>query len=590
MKFAPLLLGLLLATPVLAKEKPADTVLHGYVYTVDAKDSVAQAVAVRGGVIVYVGDDAGAKAFTGRKTKTVDLKGRMLMPGLIDGHMHPQSGGLRMLDCNLNYERLTVPDMQARIQACVDADTTAGPDDWLKVINWFEPGMKPDGIILTHAALDGVKTTRPILVHSTYGHSDLVNGRALELAKITKDTPDPKDGVIVRDKDRNPTGLLEDAAQDLADVLVPSPSPQKNLMATQKALDAMRRQGITTFLDAYTDIDTLTAYTTVSKQGALTARGHFAVLIDSVPDYNADTAIAEVLREKAQFEQKPDGARPTLRIHTAKLFLDGVINPPDLTGLMVQPYFDNRGNDAAPDWRPGTRTGPKPYFSLEQLSETLTKLAAAGIDPHMHADGDGAVREALDAIAAMRQAYPDADVRPAVAHDEIVDPDDYDRYAALNALPVLSFQWEKPAVDVEPLKDHFGPGRYALIEPAGLLDLHGARIVYGSDWPVDPLNEWEALRTAVTRTATGEDAAKYPGRLGVDPGLPLKTALRAITLNAAYSLHQDTTTGSIETGKWADLIVLDRNLFDIDPQDIAGTRVLLTMVGGKVVYRDGSLP
>ncbi len=562
----------------------------GYIYTVDAHDSVAQAVAVRDGVIVYVGNDTGAAAFTGRRTHVIDLKGRMLMPGLIDGHMHPQSGGLRMLDCNLNYERLTVPEMQARIQACVDADTTAGPDDWLHVINWFEPGMKPDGIVLTHEVLDGVKTTRPILVHSTYGHSDLVNARALELANITRQTPDPKDGIIVRDSAGNPTGLLEDAAKDAVEDLMPSPSPQKNLLATQKALDAMRRQGITTFLDAFTDIDTLTAYTTVSKQGGLTARGHFAVLIDSVPDYDADKAIAEVLREKAQFEQAPDGAKPTLRIHTAKLFLDGVINPPDMTGLMVAPYFENRGTAAAPDWRPGTRTGPAPYFSPHQLADTLTKLAALGIDPHMHADGDGAVREALDAIAVMRKAHPEADVRPAVAHDEIVDPDDYDRYAALNALPVLSFQWEKPAVDVEPLKDWFGPERYALLEPAGLLDLHGARIVFGSDWPVDPLDEWEALRTAVTRTATGEDAAKYPGRLGVDPGLPLKTALRAITLNAAYSLHQDTTTGSIEAGKWADLIVLDRNLFSIDPQDIAGTRVLMTMVGGKVVYSNGNLP
>ncbi len=575
----------LLAMPAFAKEKPADTVLvHGYVYTVDARDSVAQAVAVRDGVIVYVGDDAGAKAFTGRRTHVVDLGGRMLMPGLIDGHMHPQSGGLRMLDCNLNYESLTIPEFQARIQACVDADTTAGPDDWLKVINWFEPGMTPDGIVLTHEALDGVRTTRPIMVHSTYGHSDLTNARGLQLAGITRDTPDPKDGVIVRDADGNPTGLLEDAAKDAVETLVPAPSRAKNLEATQKALDAMRRQGITTFLDAYTDIDTLTAYTTVSKAGELTARGHFAVLIDSVADYDADTAIAEVLREKAEFEQKPDGAKPTLRIHTAKLFLDGVINAPSFTGVMVQPYFENRGTKDAPDWRPGTSTGPQPYFTLAQLSDTLSKLAAAGIDPHMHADGDGAVREALDAITVMRKAHPEADVRPAVAHDEIVDPDDYDRYAALNALPVLSFQWEKPAVDVAPMKDYFGPERYALIEPAGLLDLHGARIVYGSDWPVDPLNEWEALRTAVTRTATGDDAAKYPGRLGVDPGMPLKTALRAITINAAYSLHQDRTTGSIEVGKWADLIVLDRNLFAIDPQAIAGTKVLMTMVGGKVVY------
>ncbi len=279
--------------------------------------------------------------------------------------------------------------------------------------------------------------------------------------------------MIVRDADGNPTGLLEDAAKDAVENLVPSPSPAKNLEATQKALAAMRAQGITSFLDAFTDIDTLTSYATVSQAGGLTARGHFAVLIDSVPDYDADKAIAEVLREKAEFEQTLDGARPTLRIHTAKLFLDGVINAPSFTGLMVQPYFDNKGTKDAPDWRPGASTGPAPYFTPQQLGDTLSKLAAVGIDAHMHADGDGAVREALDAIAVMRKAHPEADVRPAVAHDEIVDPDDYDRYAALNALPVLSFQWEKPAVDIVPMRDYFGPERYALIEPAGLLDLHG---------------------------------------------------------------------------------------------------------------------
>ncbi|MEI9905325.1 MAG: amidohydrolase family protein [Asticcacaulis sp.] len=132
-------LFLLISAPAFAKEKAADTVfLHGYVYTVDAHDSVVQALAVKGGVIVYAGDDAGARVFTGRRTRIVDLAGRMLMPGLIDGHMHPQSGGLRMLDCNLNYESLTVAEFQAGIQKCVDADPAAGPDDWLKVINWFE--------------------------------------------------------------------------------------------------------------------------------------------------------------------------------------------------------------------------------------------------------------------------------------------------------------------------------------------------------------------------------------------------------------------------------------------------------------------
>ncbi len=575
-----------LQSEVHAAPRPADTVfLHGKVYTVDAHDSVAQAVAVRDGVIVYTGDDNGAKAFTGRRTQVIDLKGRMMMPGLIDGHMHPQSGGLRMLDCNLDYQALTVAQFQARIQACADADTKAGPDDWLNVINWFEQNMQPAGIVLTHAALDGVRTTRPIRVHSSYGHTDLVNARALALAHITRDTPNPKDGIIVRDSDGNPTGLLEDAAKDLVTNLMPPPSPEKNAEATRKALAVMRAQGITTFLDAYTDIETMTAYRDLQRAGGLTARAHFAVLIDSVAGYDADTAIAEVLRQQAQFDQGPLRPAPSMKVDTAKLFLDGVYSAPSFTGVMIDPYFENRGTADHPDWRPGTSHGAAPFFTQAQLDDTLVKLAAAGLDPHMHADSDGAVRQALDAVAAMRKTHPADDIRPAIAHDEIVAPEDYHRFAEVGALPVLSFQWEKPAVDLNAGNSgYLGPVRWALMEPAGFLKLYGARIVFGSDWPVDPLNEWLAMQVAVTRSAVGDDAVKYPGRLGIDPGLDLASAIRAMTTDAAYSLHQDQVTGSIETGKYADLIVLDQDLFAIAPDHIAATRVLMTVVGGKTVY------
>ncbi|MCR6660476.1 MAG: amidohydrolase [Asticcacaulis sp.] len=565
-----------------AKTPLADTLFrNAYVYTVDAKDSVAQALAVKDGRIVYVGDQVGAKAFTGRKTQVVDLKGRMVMPGLIDGHMHPQSGGLRMLNCNLDYASLTIAEFQARIQKCVDDDKTAGPDDWLEVINWFEQGAKPQGTILTRTALDGVKTTRPIKVHSSFGHSNLTNTRGLQLAGITRDTSEPKDGVIVRDTAGEPTGLLQDAAQDLVDRVVPGPSVEKNYQATQLALKAMREQGITSFLDAYTDIETMTAYRTVSKGGGLTARAHFAVLIDSPADYDADKAIAEVLKEKADFEQKPDGAKPIMTVDTAKLFLDGVYSAPAFSAVMVEPYFENG--------KPGHNYGPKPYFSQAQLDDTLIKLASAGLNPHMHADGDGSVRMGLNAVEAMRKVHPADDIRPAIAHDEIVDPADYRRYAEVGALPVLSFQWERPSIDIMQSMSALGPVRSALMEPAGLLEIYGARIVYGSDWPVDALDEWLALQIAVTRKAIGEDAVTYPDRLGIDPGLTVAQAVRAITLNAAYSLRQDKDTGSLEAGKFADLIVLDRNLFLIKPEEIGDTKVLLTMVGGKVVYKAESL-
>ena len=569
----------------------AETVFtHGYVYTVDNVMPTAHALAVRAGQIVYIGDDEGVQAFLGPKTRRVDLGGRMLMPGLIDAHMHPQSGGLHLRQCDLEYQRLTVSQFQSVIQRCIDQSAKAGADDWLVVLNWFEQNMLPAGIVMTHQALDVVKTARPILVHSSYGHSSLVNARGLELSKIARDTANPKDGIIVRDAKGEPTGLLEDAAQELVSRLIPEPTPAENLQATRRALAAMRAQGITGFLDASTDTDTLKAYTSVQAAGELTARAHFAVLINSVENYDPATAVAEVLAQRRRFDQGAIGANPSLSVDTAKLFLDGVFSAPSYTGLMLQPYFENIGTAQKPDWRPGDNLGPPPYFSQQQLDATLVKLAAAGINPHLHADGDGAVREGLNAIATMRKTHPYDDVRPAIAHDEIVDPSDYPRYAELGALPVLSFQWEKPDADVNAqTMGYLGPVRAALCEPAGLLKIYGARLVFGSDWPVNPLDEWLAMQVAVTRTATGEDAPRYPGRLGIDPGITVADAVRAMTLNAAYSLRQDAVTGSLEIGKFADLIIIDRNLMQIVPEKISKTQVLLTMVGGRVVFQSPTL-
>lgn len=579
----------LCASPVFAKPKSADMVfVNGRIHTVDAANTVVQAVAIRDGRIVYVGDDAGAKAFSGRRTQRIDLKGRMVLPGLIDGHMHPQSGGLRELNCNLHYQALTVVDFRNRIQACLDAEPEADADKWLVVINWYEQAMKPEGTVLSQADLGGLRTARPIMVRSSFGHSNLTNRRGLEIAGITRDTPNPKDGIIQRDENGEPTGRFEDAAQELVSRHVPAPDAATNLKATRIALKMMREQGITTFLDAYTDIETLTAYRDVMEAGGLTARGHFGVLIDAGTDYDAGRAVAEVVRQRQAYERVGEGAQPGLRLHTAKLFLDGVVAAPSLTGVMVAPYFENMGTKEAPRWRPGKSRGPQPYFSDAQLQDTLIRLSDAGIDPHMHADGDGAVRQALDAVAAVRAARPQSPVRPAIAHAELVDPADYSRFAELNVLPVLSFQWGKPGPDtVDAVRDYLGPARHALFEPSGLLEIHGARIVFGSDWPVDTLNEWLALQIAVTRRAVGADAEKYPGRLGVDPGLSLTRAIRAMTIDAAYSLHQETATGSLETGKLADLIVIDRDLYAIPPDEIGGTKVLLTVVGGKVVYEAG---
>ncbi|MYN26516.1 amidohydrolase [Duganella levis] len=584
---AALALALSLTTTAYAADKPADTVYrNGYVYTVDAKDSVQQALAVRGGRIVYVGDNDGAKALTGKKTEVIDLQGRMLMPGLIDGHMHPQSGGSRLLNCSLNYEPLTVAQFQSRIQACLDRDKKSGPERWMIVVNWFQQGMLPDGVDTAAATLDALKTERPIIVRSSFGHSALLNTKGIQTAKITRDTPDPAGGKITRDAKGNATGLLEDAAQDLAMNLLPPLTVAENLAASKAALAAMRQQGITTFLDAYTDPETMTAFTDLQKQGKLTARAHFAVLIDLDKGATPQSAVAELLKQQKQFDQGPTKVAPSMQVRHAKLFMDGVISAPAFTGAMIEPYLTNKGTPEKPDWQPGPHNGPPSYFTPEALRTTLKELARAHIDPHIHVDGDRAVRESLDAIEDLRATPEGKRVRPALAHDEIVDPADYPRFAQLDVTPVLSFQWGKPAPDtLGALKDYMGPRRYAVVEPQALLLNAGARIAYGSDWPVDPLDEWFALKVGVTRTAAPDAGKEYAGRLTAQPGMPRAEVLRAITLNAAYTLRQEKESGSLEVGKLADMIVLDRNFFTIPAEDIANIKVLLTVVGGKIVYQ-----
>ena len=559
---------------------------NGAVYTVDARDSVHQALAVRAGRIVYVGDDAGAMALAGKGARVVDLQGRMLMPGLIDAHMHPQSGGSRLLDCSLDYRPLSVPQFQARIQACLDRDAGAGPRRWLVVVNWFQQGMQPEGVTASRALLDALRTARPIIVRSSFGHSALLNTRGLALAGIDRDTPDPVAGKIVRSAGGAATGLLEDAAQDLAMRLLPPLTPAQNLAASGAALDAMRRQGITSFLDAWTDPETMTAFATLQRRGRLTARAHFAVLVELDKGATPASAVAGVVKQRRRFDQGPTRVRPSIQVRHAKLFMDGVIAAPAFTGAMLAPYLVNRGTADQPDWRPGASSGPPDYFGAAALRATLTALARQGIDPHIHADGDRAVRASLDAIDAAGVTRGARALRPALAHAEIVDPADYPRFARLDVTPVLSFQWAKPAPDtVGALKDYLGPARYANVEPQALLLDAGARVAYGSDWPVDPLDIAFALKVGVTRTAAPGAGAEFAGRLGAQPGMPRAAVLRAITMNAAYTLRQEARLGSLEVGKLADFIVLDRDFFTIPEEDIANVKVLQTVVGGAVVYQ-----
>jgi predicted amidohydrolase YtcJ len=568
-----------------AASAPADRAYaNGIVYTADAGGAIAQALAIQGGKIVYVGDDAGLAPFLGPATVRVDLAGRFLMPGLVDGHMHPVEAGSTLLKCSLHYDALTVVEFQRRIQACLDGTDSAGPDDWLEVVSWFQESMRPAGVTTSRGTLDALDTKRPVVVRSSFGHTMLANSRALELARVTAATPDPLGGRIWRGADGEPTGLLEDAAQDALDALLPKPTAADDERAALAALDAMKRQGITSFLDASAAEEDIAAFAAARQSGKLTARAHFAVTIEPEEAADPAAAVARVMSLRARYDEGVVAPTPGITVRNAKLFLDGVIAAPALTGAMLQPYRRNAGTAEEPRWVEGTNRGPAVYFPATALGATLIALGRAGIDPHMHADGDAAVRAGLDGVAALRKALPAADIRPAIAHDEIVAPADFGRYKALDTTAVLSFQWGKPAGDTLGLRDYFGPERMKILEPSGLLAAAGARIAFGSDWPVDALDEWFAFKVGVTRTNAPDAPAEFRGRLGDDPGLSPEAVLRAATINAAYELHQDDVTGSLHAGKFADLIVLDRNPLAVPPEEIAGARVLETVVGGEVVY------
>ena len=568
----------------------ADVVMrNGYVYTVDGKNSVQQAVAVKDGRIVYVGSDEGAASYIGTQTQQIDLAGRMLMPGLIDAHMHPGDGGRAMTLCDLKYQTMTRKVFQETIQACLDAEKDKGPDVWLEVGSWDRMGM--DGLDgdPDKSTLDALKTQRPIQVRSTDFHTVLVNSRGLAVAGIDKHTANPGDGKYVRDSAGNPTGICEDGAADAMAAVVPPATEAEKLIQSRAALDAMRQQGITSFFDALSGPENAKAFTTLEQSGELTARALLAIKLDpAAAAADSDKTIAEAKSLASLYDQGEAKVTPGVNMRHVKLFMDGIINAPADTGAMLTPYLHNAGTEKAPKWTPGKNRGEL-YFPPQVLDPLLLKAVQAGFDPHLHATGDRAVRDSLDAIEYVRKQLPGNAFRPTITHAESVDPADYGRFKALDVTANMSFQWAQQAPStVDGTSDHLGVERFARMEPSGSIARAGGRVAYGSDWPVDPLDEFLALKIGVTRSGDPQNphsyGPDYAGRLNAEPALSRADVLRTITLNAAEQLKLDAVVGSLEVGKFADLIVLDKNFMQVPEDALGRNKVLLTMVGGKIVW------
>ena len=558
----------------------ADTVLtNGRIWTVDPSTPMARAIAIKNGRIVALGSASSLAEHVGSGTEVIDLGGRMVMPGIHDGHVHPMSGGRALTAPTLNYEQLTLNEFLDRIAAFLAASEEEEPDGWLRVGQWDAIAM---GGLPTRDDLDALPTARPIVVRSLDGHILLANSRALELAGVTAATPDPPDGEIAHDASGEPTGILYEGAIGLVTSVIPPPTVTQNAAALAAAFDEMTRQGITTYLDASAGADQLAALATLSDAGRLTVRPHVAL-------FAAPEQFEHPSRLLGELEELRDAyARPGVIVDTVKLFFDGVIEFPTQTAAMLKPYRVNEGTKRDPHWVPGDSVGPT-YFPQEVANPGFAALEEAGWQIHIHAIGDRAVRSALDAIEYAREANGDLGRRHTLAHLEVINQHDYDRFHRLGAMANMQMQWaERDTYTMDYLKPYIGTARWRRLYPAGSLWDNGARVCGGSDWPVDPLLPFRQIEMAVNRTAD-EVYGGYRKPLNGEQGLAIAESIAMHTRNSAYQLHRERQSGVLKPGRWADLVVLDRNLFRVPLTDVSTTKVEMTMIGGEAVYRTGAV-
>ena len=574
---AALTAGVALAGPAraLAQAAPADVVLrNGRVLTL-VGDRRAQAVAVSGGRIAYVGSNAGAQALVGPATEVVELRGRMVMPGIHDGHMHPLSGGLSLTKPTLNYRQLNLRQFIAAIRKLLARTRSEEPDGWLSVDLWDATAMDEQP---TKEDLDRLETRRPIVVVALDGHIAVANSRALEIAGVTASTPDPAGGRIRRGRRREPTGILLDNAIGLVTEKIPPLTLDQNVAALRAGHDAIIEQGITSYLDASAGRSELAALAALSDRGQLDLRPSVAITVSARQAANPGEMLDHLEGLRARY------GRPDIGMRTVKMFFDGVIEYPTQTAALLRPYLVNRGTKRNPRWVPGRRRGPT-YFRQQVAHRSIAALDAAGWQVHVHAIGDRAVRSALDSFQHARNRNGRSANRHTITHLELVHPRDFARFKQLGVLASMQMHWaQRDSYTVDALRPYIGRRRWRNTYPAGSLARAGAMVCGGSDWPVDPLLPFRQIEMAVNRTAD-EVYEGYPKPLFAEQGLSLRSSIAMHTRRSAYQLHQDGLSGQIRTGLAADLIVLDRDLFRVPLKRVSKTKVDLTMVGGRIVHR-----
>ncbi len=540
--------------------------VNGEVYTVDAARTWARAVAVRDGAIVAVGTDDEVADLRGDRTEVIDLAGRMLLPGFQDAHVHPVGGGLDMLQCNLNDHG----SKQAYLETISAYAEDHPGEPWILGGGWAQD-VFPRGC--PHKDdLDTVVPDRPVFLPNRDGHGAWVNSKALEIAGITAETPDPKDGRIERDPDGSPQGTLHEGAQYLVMEHIPDVSDDLVYEALLEGQAYLHSFGITGWQDAIvtptSHYRNYEAYLAAAEREALTGRVVGALWWDRARGLEQIDEL-QALRE--------GGQRGRFAATSVKIMQDGICE--NFTAATLDPYLDVHGHPT--DNRGISMVEP------ELLKEAVTRLDALGFQVHFHALADRAVREALDAIEAARTTNGFNDLRHHLAHLQIVHPDDLPRFRALGALANAQPLWAAHEAQMDDLTIPFlGEPRWTWQYPFASLVRHGATLVMGSDWSVSSPNPLEEMHVAVNRRMP----PSYPFRVDnrdvflPDERIDLPTAMGAFTMGSAYANHRDHDTGSIEVGKRADVAIFDRNVFGHPVEEIAETRCLATYVDGQQVY------
>lgn len=526
-------------------------------------------VAVTCGRISDVGRESLATLADSR-TEVIDAGGATLLPGFVDAHVHPLAAGVQRLTCDLSG---LAHSIEAYQESIAEYARSHPGDTWISGNGWYGDTF-PSGLP-SKEYLDAVVPDRPVVIVSHDGHGVWANSVALEMAGIDDRTPDPTGGHINRTADGVATGVLVERAGDLVTGLLPPITSEFAERAMLEAQAHLHRVGVTGWQDACVGPlwgmpDPLPTYLRLAEDGRLTARVVGALW------WEAADGLSQI---DSLVDRRAGSTRKRFRATSVKVMQDGVCE--NCTGAMLAPYSGNPQH--------GTPTGLS-FIDPAELATICTKLDALDFQVHMHAVGDRAVRECLDALAAARRNNPEGRNRHQIAHLDVVDPADVPRFAEHDVVANIQALWARRDTEIVERKlPLLGPEREARHFPFGALHRAGARLAMGSDWPVTDPNPLWAIHTAVHRVgppedphAVGPEALTRP--LEIEQALDLRTALTAYTTGSAYANGMEDQVGTIEVGKLADLVLLDRDVLGGD--GVSGARPVLTLVGGDAVHRE----